>query len=117
MVDNMISAEVQQIEQNIKQAQKLVDVGESLERLSVNRDFKKVVLEGYFEQEAIRLVHLLSDPSMQSYESQSSINLQMNSIGSFKQYLTVLKYKASMADKSIAADEQMRDELLAEDMN
>ena len=113
----MHSAEVTQIEQNIKHAKKLVDVGDSLERLIGNRDFKKVVLEGYFEQEAIRLVHLMSDPNMQSSESKASIETQMNSIGSFKQYLGVLKHKASMADKSIVSDEQMRDELLSEDLN
>lgn len=110
----MHTAELQQIEINIKQAQKLVDLGESLERLSVNRDFKKVIAEGYFEQEAIRLVHLLSDPSMQTAEVKKSIDTQMNAIGSFKQYLQTLRFRASIAGKALVADEQTRDELLAE---
>ena len=110
----MSSVELQAIEQSIKQSQKSVELGSAYERLLSNRDFKKIVLEGYFEQEAIRLVHLKSDPNMQSAESQKSIATQMDAIGSFKQYLQLVKFKAEMAGKAIEADEYARDELLAE---
>lgn len=112
----MHTNELQQIEVNIKQAQKTVDLGEAFERLSVNRDFKKVITEGYFEQEAIRLVHLLSDPSMQTTEVKKSIETQMFSIGALKHYFQVLKFRASIAQKAIAADEETRDELLSEEL-
>lgn len=110
----MSSVELQAIEQNIKQSQKTVELGDAYARLLSNRDFKKIVLEGYFEQEAIRLVHLKSDPNMQSAESQKSIATQMDSIGNFKQFLAFVKFKAEMAGKAIEADEFARDELLAE---
>ena len=110
----MDSSDIQQIEANIKQSQKIVDLGESLERLRSNRDFKKVILEGYFEQEAIRLVHLKADPNMQTQERQQSILLQMDAIGSLNQYFNTLYMRATMANKAIVSDEQMRDELLAE---
>ncbi len=110
----MSSIELQAIEHNIKQAQKTVDLGEAYERLKNNRDFKKVVLETYFEQEAIRLVHLKSDPNMQTAESQKSIAMQMDAIGTLQQFFRTLQYKADMAGKSIEADEYTRDELLAE---
>ena len=110
----MSSVELQAIENNIKQAQKTADLGDSLERLKSNRDFKKIVLEGYFEQEAIRLVHLKSDPNMQSADSQKAIATQMDAIGMFKQYLGLVSFKAALAGKSIEADEYARDELLEE---
>ena len=110
----MNTLELQKIEQSIKQSQKVVDLGESLERLVNNRDFKKVILEGYFEQEAIRLVHLKSDDNMQSYESQEAIEKQMTGIGAFSTYLSTLRTRAQMAVNAVAADEQTRNELLEE---
>lgn len=106
--------ELQQIETNIKQARNLADLGNCLERLRNNRDFKKVIMEGYFEQEAIRLVHLKSDPNMQTNDKQSSIVSQMNAIGTLRQYFSTVSTLASMAAKSIESDEQTRDDLLSE---
>lgn len=107
---------IQAIEANIKEAQKIADAGESLERLKLNRDFKRIVLEGYFEQEAIRLVHLKADPSMQSADMQKSIVTQMDAIGAMHQYFNTVLHKASIARKAIQADEETRDEILAEEV-
>lgn len=110
----MSNAELQQLEKNIKHSQHTVELGAALERLSSNRDFRKVITEGYFKDEAIRLVHLLADGNMQSPESQKSIQNQMLSISGFHDYLNTLKVRADMARRSIAADEATRDEILAE---
>ena len=110
----MNSAELQQLEVNIKQAQKMVDLGSALDRLRNNRDFKKVIEDGYFEQEAIRLVHLMSDSNMQSPEIQTSIHKQMIAVGVFRDYLETLSIRAGMARRSVEADENTRDEVLAE---
>lgn len=107
---------IEAIERSIKQARSTADAGNALERLRNNKDFKKIVLEGYFEQEAVRLVHLKADPSMQSPDSQRSILLQMDAIGSFNQYLTNVLRMASLANKQIESDEAVRDEILAEDL-
>jgi hypothetical protein len=113
----MLNDTIQRIEANIKEARKIVDLGDSLERLRSNRDFKKVIMEGYFEQEAIRLVHLKADPSMQSADMQKSIVSQMDAIGALHQYFTTVFHKASIARKAIDADEETRDEILAEELS
>ena len=110
----MSGFELERLEANIKRSQQFVAVGESLERLYGNRDFKKVILEGYFEQEAIRLVHLKADDNMQNPESQRAILAQMDAIGSLKNHLGLLMRNAEMAGKTLAFDEQTRDELLME---
>jgi hypothetical protein len=112
----MSNETIQAIEENIKQAKKIAEVGESLDRLKANRDFKRVVIEGYFEQEAIRLVHLKSDPNLQSAEHQKSIMAQIDAIGAVSQYFGTVLHKASLARKAIAADEETRDEILAEEL-
>ena len=110
----MTANELQQLDDNIKQAQKIADLGDALNRLRNNRDFKKVIQEGYFEQEAIRLVHLMSDSNMQTPEMQTSIHKQMIAIGGFRDYLDTLFIRADMARRSVAADENTRDEIMAE---
>ena len=110
----MTANELQQLDDNIKQAQKIADLGDALNRLRNNRDFKKVIQEGYFEQEAIRLVHLMSDSNMQTPEMQTAIHKQMIAIGSFRDYLDTLFIRVDMARRSVAADENTRDEIMAE---
>ena len=107
---------VQEIERNIKQAKSLVESGDALERLKGNKDFKKIILDGFFEKEAIRLVHLKADLNMQSGETQRSIVGQMDAIGTLHQYFNTILMQANQASKSIAADEEARDELLAEEL-
>lgn len=110
-----VEDQIQEIEQNIKESKKTVDFGDALVRLQSNRDFKRVILEGYFNEEAIRLVHLKSDSNMQTPDKQQSILLQIDAIGTLKQYFNTVLFKANLARKSIAFDEQTRDELIEGD--
>lgn len=110
----MSDTELQQLERNIKHAQKTVDLGDALDRLRNNKDFKKIIGEAYFNEEAVRLVHLMSDVNMQSTEIQQSIHKQMIAIGVFHDFLNTLSIRADMARRSVAADEATRDEMLAE---
>ena len=110
----MSSTTIEAIERSIQESKGFVALGDSLERLTNNKDFKKIVIEGYFEKEAVRLVHLKADPNMQSAESQKSIIMQMDAIGALKQYLGLILTQAGMAAKQIESDEAYRDELLEE---
>ena len=108
---------IKEIDLNITQAQVLVDAGNALERLRNNKDFKTVISIGYLEQESIRLVHLKSDVNMQTTDRQVAILKQIDAIGTLNQYFQTVYQKASLAGKAIQADEEARDELLAEDLN
>lgn len=112
----MSNQQVEAIDRNIKAAKVSVDLGTALERLRGNADFKKVIIDGYFSKEAVRLVHLKSAPDMQVPERQRSILAQIDSIGALSAYLSLLIHEAAMAGKQIASDEEAREELLAEDL-
>jgi hypothetical protein len=105
---------LQELENNIKTAKGFVDTGKALERLRSNRDFKEVFIKGYLEKEAIRLVHLKADPSMQTPERQASIVRQIDAIGCVSEFMSNTEHFARLASKSIADDEATRDELLSE---
>lgn len=100
------------IEQSIKQAKELVDVGAALTRLRSNRDFKRIILDGYFDKEAVRLVHLKADPAMQSPTSQQAIISAMDAIGNLHQYLMDIDRTADLAQKQIEDGEQAREDVL-----
>ena len=111
------SERIEATERSMASAKSVADVITSLTRLKSNRDFKNIVLKGYFEEEAIRLVHLKSAPSMQSVDDQSALVLQMDAIGCFSNYLDALLTKANMASKTLEDDAASLAELYNEQGN
>lgn len=97
----MTITQIEAIEKERANATSLVNLGTSLERLKKNRDFITLISKGYFEQEAIRLVHLKSDPNMQSEEAQKFIIGQIDAIGALRGYLDTIFSRANMASKVI----------------
>ena len=107
-----------QLELSIEQAKANIELGRSIERLYKNKDFKKVVLEGYFKDEAIRLVmsksnpQLLRDsPVMKAADIQADLDRMIFAIGSLQQYLFTCSMIAQQSEKAIQDDEQALEEL------
>lgn len=108
---------IQELEANIESAKESIELGLSLERLFSNRDFKKVVLNGYFAEEAVRLVHLKGAPESQTSDAQKSIVDKIDAISSFSNFLKDIANKAELAEKTVTLDEQTRAEIIFEDLN
>lgn len=53
--------ELHEIEQNIKQCEEILADRPILERLYKNKDFKKIIIEGYLEKESNRIVGMMAD--------------------------------------------------------
>jgi len=113
----MSNTDVQRIENNIKEARAIVELSNSLDRLKGNRDFKKLILEGYFRDEAVRLVHLKVDPSMQTAERQASVVSQIDAIGGLSSFLRTVEFNASIAAKAIESGEADIEEIQAEELS
>lgn len=104
---------IQALDANIRESQAIAELGEALNRLSRHRDFQKIIQEGYFRDEAVRLVHLKADPSQQTPERQAAIVAQIDAIGTLSGYFRTVFHNAALAKKAIAADEETREDLLA----
>ena len=104
------------IEKSIQQAKICIEAGNALKKLKDNREFNAIVLKGYFEDEAIRLVHLKADPNMQKQSMQEDIIKQIDAIGAFGNYMTTVLFRADMSLKSIEADEQAKEDILFDDV-
>lgn len=111
----MTNDTVQQIEENIRQAKEIVEFEKTLLRLMENKDFRKVIGDGYLRDEAVRLVHLRGDPAMQTPERQASVLRQIDSISHLSNWFRTVAHNASVARKAIEADEETREELLREE--
>lgn len=106
--DNLYIA---QLEHQIKDAQAAQELGKALARLRENPDFKKLIIKGYLENEAVRLVHLKADPCMQGATQQAGIDRDINAIGSMAQYFSVISIMGSRAESSIAEAEAALEEI------
>lgn len=110
----MTQSAIDQLDLDTQNWRKLVDLGRSLERLRSNRDFKKLIMEDYLTQEAVRLVHLKASPAMNSDRHQQAINKDIDAIGTFAEFLRKIEADALRALQDIDDAEATRDELLAE---
>lgn len=106
--------EIAEFERNIAQSKANIAFGAAIERLKTNRDFKEVVSTGYFEKEAVRLVHLMGSPHMQTPEKQASIVRDLAAISGFSEYLNTGLFKAELAAKSLPDTEEALAEMLQE---
>lgn len=107
--------QLQQVEISIDQAKANIERMNSLDRLKENKDFEEIILKGYFEQEASRLVLLKADHNVQGDTEQKQIEKMIDAIGYFRQYLNTIYQFGSMAENALAQHEQAREEILRED--
>ena len=77
----MLQTELELLEADAKEYKKVLKFAQAVKRLELNTDFKKVFVEGYFKDEAVRLVHLRSDSQYQSKEVQENILKALDAIG------------------------------------
>jgi hypothetical protein len=106
--------QLETIEISIKQAQANIALKRALIRLQEDTNFNKLIMEGYFENEAVRLVLLRADPSQQGTDDQVAINKSIDAIGFLRQYLVAVNQIGTIAEKAIKEDEQTREDILAE---
>ena len=111
----MSSDLIEEIELNIREAQEVVELGEALNRLADNRDFKKVIKEAYFRDQAVQLVQAKASPSMQRPEVQAAINKAIDGIGELYQFFNKVTSQAEMARAAIVSSEEAIEELVAGD--
>jgi len=112
----MSEHDIERIEISLAHTKENLDRMKSLNQLSHDKNWIKLVTDGYFTEEASRLVLLKADSSMQTKEHQNTIDKSITAIGYFRQYLFTIMQLGHMAEKAIADDEITRDELQAEEL-
>lgn len=110
----MSQQDIEQIEISIEHARELVERKNLAIQLADVPAFKKLILEGYFKDEAARLAHLLSDPSLPK-EHREFVANDINGPGALKRYMQTIVRMGEQAERDIADAELELDELRAEE--
>ncbi len=110
----MSQSDIHEVEVTIEDARKVVKRGEALERLMRNKDFKEIVLDHYFRDEAVRLVHLKSDPNMQEDRMQEAVDTQIRAVGSLRFFFDRLQAEAEQMAYAIEENQNTLEELREE---
>ncbi len=107
-------SDMSELEISIDQAKQTIALKNSLDRLSVDPNFIRVIINGYFKDEASRLVLLKADPSMTGKDDQEIINKSIDAIGYFRLYLRTVIQRGLMAEKALVDDEETRQAMMQE---
>lgn len=111
----MSQAQIDQLHRNIEQATGFIDLAGVLTRLQANKDFRKIISEGYLRDEAVRLVHAKSNVALQSPADQAAIIKQIDAIGCLEAFFRQIEKNASNADKAIESDRETIEDILRGD--
>jgi hypothetical protein len=106
-------SEIQQVEVSLEEAERIAEFGAALSRLENNRDFQAVILDGYFQLEAARLVMCTAEPHIKG-EAREGLFAGIRGIAELRQYLLARRSAAEMAAKEIADYREELDELRGE---
>jgi hypothetical protein len=106
---------VDEIQVDIEQAREVVAESEALNRLFKNTDFKKLILEGYFKDEAARLVELKAAPQMQGEAQQKMLLAAIDSIGGLQQHFNKIWVMGEQAEQAIEQSQIELNELTEEE--
>ena len=111
----MSQTDIKEVELSIEHAKGMVMRGHMAQRLAANSDFKKLVLEGYFVEEAARLAHLSSDPNIPE-EVRAFVMRDLNGVGAFKRYLSAIVQMGLQAETELQEQMETLDEIRSEEL-
>lgn len=109
----MSEQDLEQIEITIEAAQKKVDLADTFERLQKNKDFKKLIMDHYLKDYAVRLVLLKADSSL-SEDVIEKISKEIDCVGIFNSFLRTVMIEGYQCRMSIASSEEERERILEE---
>ena len=104
--------DLEQVEIQIDMAQKLRKMRDTCVKLTESEPFKDVITEGYFKEEAARLV--MAKSSNLNPDQMKLIDNMQYGIGALANFLESVMRRGSEMDTAIGEHEQTREEILAE---
>ena len=105
--------EIEQVEIQIEMAQKLRKMRDNCVKLTASEPFKDVITEGYFKEEAARLV--MAKSSHLNVDQLKLIDNMQYGIGALANFIESVMRRGAEMDQAIGEHEETRDEILAEE--
>lgn len=107
-------SDIEQIELSLEVARKLVSRRDMILKLSSNREFRKVILEGYMEDEAVRLASISGDSRQE--KQRDDIMLGLQAISKFRIYMQDAIRMGDVAESEILEQQDELDAIREEEL-
>lgn len=107
-------SQVQELEKQLSDAKKLVDVRQMALRLGQNSDFRKLILEGFCLHDAARFVQVSGDPALPPAERADAL-AQAQASGHLKRFLSVCIAMGQHAERTMSELEEAVEEARREE--
>ena len=106
--------QLEELDNNMQEAKHFIDIKDSTIKLFKNREFKKVVLDYYFKEEAARLV--MAKSSALSEDQKKLIDNMIYGIGALSNFFDSVHQRGIQAEQALQEDEDAKTEILQEDL-
>jgi len=107
-------SELQQVEIQIEMATKIRKLRDNCVKLMGTKEFKDVIEEGYFKEEAARLV--MAKSSNLTADQKILIDNMQYGIGALSNWFESVMRRGAEMDQAIGEHEQTREEILREEV-
>jgi hypothetical protein len=107
--------EIEQVEIQIEMANRLRTMRDNCVKLTSSEAFKDIITEGYFKEEAARLV--MAKSSNLSVDQMKLIDNMQYGIGALANYIESVMRRGAEMDVAIGEHEETREEILAEEIS
>jgi len=108
--------EMETVEIEIEAAKEMIALRDSLNKLYKNKQFKAVIEQSYFKEEAARLVMAKSNTSL-SDDNQKYIDNMILGIGALANYFEMVARRGAEMEQVLADSEAAQQEMLAEEIS
>ncbi len=110
----MSQTDIDHLEIEMDFAKELISLNEDMVKLFDYPPFKRLILEGYFKEEPVRLVKLKCDAEFRADDKQNLVDRQIFGIGALTQYFERIERGAAMAKEGMDDMENTHEQLLDE---
>lgn len=94
--------DIKALESNIADAEYVIAQREKALKLSANSEFRDLFINGFFRDEAARLVQISTDPNLSLQDREDALAMAQ-STGHAKRYLSVIVQQGYVAERDLPA--------------
>lgn len=105
--------ELEEVEIQINMAKSMIKLRDAYVKLSQNKFFKDVIEEGYFKEEAARLV--MAKSANLDEDTMRKVDVMILGVGGLASYFEMIMRRGNEMEQAIADHETTREEILAEE--
>lgn len=106
-------SEIQELEAEKARLQKQVTLRDQILKLSENHEFRKVIHDGFLNEECARSARMAGEPTLSDVERRNMLDMAM-AAGHLQRYLSANVQMGNQAEETIIQYDQALEELRAE---